>query len=131
MSGGVPRRTKAKNQFSSRRRKYASRLQRPLVEFYNYRFLIASSTPRRLAACILLLVSQPNVALLHLTHWQLPSGLLIDVARWQSPCSNPFVEDFLLQRKGHPFMRRIGIGPQTAKLQENFLFVLCHSFALE
>ena len=63
--------------------------------------------------------------------WQLPSGLLIDVTRWQSPCSNPFVENFLLQRKGDPFLRRIGIGPQTAKLQENFLFVLCHPLALE
>ena len=64
-------------------------------------------------------------------HWQLPSGLLIDVTRWQSPCSNALVENFLLQRKGDPFLRRIGIGPQTAKLQKNFLFALCHSLALE
>ena len=63
--------------------------------------------------------------------WQLPSGLLIDVIRWQSPCSNPFVENFLLQRKGDPFLRRIWIGAQTAKLQENFLFILCHPLALE
>jgi hypothetical protein len=63
--------------------------------------------------------------------WQLPSDSLIDVTRWQSPCSNPFVENFLLQRKGDPFLRRIWIGPQAAKLQENFLFVLCHPLALE
>jgi hypothetical protein len=59
------------------------------------------------------------------------TSLLIDVTRWQSPCSNPFVENFLLQRKGDPFLRRIGIGPQTAKLQENFLFALFHPLALE
>ena len=51
--------------------------------------------------------------------WQLPSGLLIDVTRWQSPCSNSLVENFLLHRKRDPFFRRIWISPQTAKLQEN------------
>src|SRR4029077_7318061 len=49
-----------------------------------------------------------KVASCFICRWQLPSGLLIDVTRWQSPCSNPFVENFLLQRKGDPFLRRIG-----------------------
>ena len=59
------------------------------------------------------------------------AGLLIDVTLWQSPCSHSRVENFLLQRKGDPFLRRIWIGPQTAKLKENFLFVLCHPLELE
>src|SRR5580704_7401424 len=63
--------------------------------------------------------------------WQLPSGLLIDVTRWQSPSSNSPVENFLFHRKRDPFFRRIWIGPQTAKLKEDILFGLCHPLALE
>jgi len=63
--------------------------------------------------------------------WQLPCGLLIDVTRWQSPRSNSPVENFLLHRKRDPFFRWIWIGPQTAKLIDYLLFVLCHPLALE
>src|SRR5437016_14527512 len=42
---------------------------------------------------------------------QLPSGLLIDVTWWQSPCSNSLVENFLFHRKRDPFFRRIWICP--------------------
>jgi hypothetical protein len=57
--------------------------------------------------------------------------LLINVIGWQARNPHSPIENFLFQRKGNPFLRRIGIGPQTAKLQENFLFVLCHPLALE
>jgi hypothetical protein len=53
--------------------------------------------------------------------WQLPTGLSIDVKPMAVTCSHSSVENFLLQRNGDPFLRRFGIGPQTAKLQENFL----------
>jgi hypothetical protein len=52
---------------------------------------------------------------------------LIDVTWWQSPCSNSLVENFLFHRKRDPSFRGIWIGPHTAKLQENILFVLCSS----
>jgi hypothetical protein len=106
------------------------RLHRPCVAFYNYRFVIASFIRRRLAACILPADFVARVALLHLT-LATTFCLLIDIARWQSPGSHSSVDDFLLQRKGDPFLRRIGIGPQTAQLLENFLFVLCHPLTLK
>src|SRR5271165_1714234 len=40
-----------------------------------------------------------KVASCFICHWQLPSGLLIDVTWWQSLCSHSPVENFLLHRK--------------------------------
>ena len=64
-------------------------------------------------------------------HWQPPYGLLIDVTGGSPPVLNSPVENFLLHRKIDPLFRRIRIDPQSAKLNENILLVLCHPLALE
>jgi len=56
-------------------------------------------------------------------------SLLIDVTWRQSPSSNSLVENFLLHRKIDPLFRRIRIDPQSAKIKENILLVLCHALA--
>jgi hypothetical protein len=66
-----------------------------------------------------------------LTEIERVKGSLTDVIRRQSPSSNSPIENFLLHGKRDPFFRRTWIGPQTAKLIDHLLFVLCHPLALE